>query len=84
MWSYFDQADVSYQVGIPTSQAKDGQYTPVFYKGALVIVDEVDCIMYENPSMFHAFIQGNCCVAFTATPDDGEADTIEATILKHM
>ena len=40
--------------------------------------------MYDNPSMFHAFIQGNCCVAFTATPDDGESETVEATILKYM
>jgi hypothetical protein len=54
------------------------------YKGALVIVDEADVIMYDNPSMFHAFIQGNCCVAFTATPDDGESETVEATILKYM
>ena len=49
-----------------------------------MIVDEADDIMYANPSAFHAFIQGNCCVAFTATPDDGDANSVEATILKHM
>lgn len=54
------------------------------YNGALVIVDEADTLMYDNPSLFHAFIQGNCCIAFTATPDDGDTKSVEATILKHM
>ena len=49
-----------------------------------MIVDEADCIMYDNPSMFHSFIQGNCCIAFTATPDDGDAESVESTILDHM
>ena len=84
MWSYFPSADVSYQVGIPISQGKDGECTPVVYNGALVIVDEADNIMYDNPSIFHTFIQGSCCIALTATPDDGDVDTIETNILKHM
>lgn len=62
----------------------NGEYTTVVLKGALIIVDEADSIMYDNPSAFHTFIQGNCCIAFTATPDDGETKGIEAKILKHM
>ena len=77
MWSYFPSADISYQVGIPSSHEKDGEHTPVLFSGALVIVDEADAIMYDNPSMFHKYIQGNCCVAYTATPDDGDDESIE-------
>lgn len=54
------------------------------YEGALVIVDEADGIMFDNPTTFHTFIEGNCCIAFTATPDDGDTKSIEASILKHM
>lgn len=84
MWAYFKGAAVLYQVGLPKLQGQEEEYTPVVYKGALVIVDEADSIMYDNPSMFHTFIQGNCCIAFTATPEDGDAKSVEASILKHM
>lgn len=47
-----------------------------------MIVDEVDSIMYDNPVEFYSFVQGNCCIAFTATPDDGDVNSVETTILK--
>jgi len=38
--------------------------------GELVIVDESDSLMYNNPDKFRDFIAKCACVCFTATPDD--------------
>jgi hypothetical protein len=36
----------------------------------LVIVDEADAIMYEDPEKFREFVSKCACICFTATPDD--------------
>lgn len=34
----------------------------------LIIVDEADTFMLDNPESFSTFIQSCCCICFTATP----------------
>ena len=49
MWVLYGDAEqaIEYRVGIPED---------IDQRGALVIIDEVDSIMFEDPSKFLAFI----------------------------
>jgi hypothetical protein len=49
---------ISYHVGI--------DFKPV--ENALIIVDEADYFMFENPPKFQTFVKDSACICFTATP----------------
>lgn len=50
----------------------------------LVIVDEADCFMFNDPTGFKSFISKTCCLCFTATPDNQDPEGIEAKILNSL
>ena len=49
-------------------------------QGELVIVDEADTFMLNNPEKFAALIQECCCICFTATPDNCDPNGVEAKV----
>lgn len=57
---FVDDADtkVSYHVGIG--------FTPE--KGSLVLIDEADTYMLDDPEKFREFTSANVCIGLTATP----------------
>jgi len=38
--------------------------------GELVIIDEADFLIYDDPVKFRDFVVKCACICFTATPDD--------------
>jgi hypothetical protein len=42
----------------------------------------VDDLIYRDPTGFKAFIDGNRCISFTATPHDGDPKGMEVETLQ--
>ena len=49
----------------------------------LLIYDESDHILFNNPDKFDSFTSSNPCVCFTATPG-GEDKNLEEAVLQHL
>jgi hypothetical protein len=52
--------------------------------GELVIIDESDATMYEDPVKFREFVAKCACICFTATPDDQDPKGVDTMVLKAM
>ena len=50
----------------------------------LIIIDEADSLMFQNPDKFASFIQDSYCICFTATPDNCERDGVERKVVEAM
>jgi hypothetical protein len=55
---------VSYHVGI--------DFKPI--DNAVIIVDEADYFMFEDPPKFKLFVKDSACICFTATPADSTVE----------
>ena len=49
--------------------------------GELVVVDEADALMFKDPTAFQKFTSSCACICFTATPDNQQANGIEAKVV---
>ncbi len=49
----------------------------------LLIFDESDSLLFEDPAKFDSFIGSNPCISLTATPG-GNGNSLEIDVLKHM
>jgi hypothetical protein len=52
--------------------------------GELIIVDESDTATFESPENFAKLINGRACICFTATPDNCDANGIEAKVVSTL
>ena len=70
---FIDKSDVKvqYHVGI--------DFQPQL--GALVLIDEVDTYMLDDPEKFRQFTSANVCIGLTATP---AMNKMEATVVEFM
>ena len=50
----------------------------------LVIVDEADALMFNDPIKFQQFTSDCACICFTATPDNQQAKGLEARVVTSM
>ena len=50
----------------------------------LVIVDEADALMFNDPIKFQQFTSDCVCICFTATPDNQQAKGLEARVVASM
>ena len=57
---YTEGAEVEYHVGI-NFEVKAGE---------LLIIDEADCFIFNQPEQFMKLIKECACICFTATPDN--------------
>lgn len=67
----YDESQVEYHLGC--------NFEPT--EGGLVIVDEIDAIMFKDPIKFNEVVSGCLVIGFTATPDNFKADGAENRIL---
>ena len=49
----------------------------------LIIVDESDALLFEQPKLFNDFISKNPCICLTATPGN-DSDGVEKKVLEHL
>ena len=70
----YDKDKVEYHVGI--------DFTP--QSGELIIVDEADTFMLNDPERFDMLIQEHKCLCFTATPDNCDPQGVEAKIISSL
>jgi len=49
--------------------------------GELVIIDEADFLIYDDPEKFRDFAAKCACICFTATPDDQDPLGMEIKVL---
>ena len=50
----------------------------------VLVFDEVDELLFENPVVFARFIKNHSVIALTATVDDAQKDSIERSIIEHL
>lgn len=50
----------------------------------LIIVDEADTLIFEDPIKFRQFIQKNACLCFTATPETTQSKGLETKVFAAM
>lgn len=67
----YDESQVEYHLGC--------DFKPV--EGELIIVDEIDVLMFKNPIKFDETINGCLVVGFTATPDNYKPTGAERRII---
>ena len=53
-------------------------------KNSLILVDESDRMMFEEPKAFLRFVNGTFCVCFTATPSNCDEHGVEAEVIKAL
>ena len=68
------EGEVEYHVGIDFVAAE----------GELVVIDEADALLYNDPVKFRDFICVNACICFTATPDDWDPNGMDSKVLVAM
>jgi len=51
-------------------------------ENSLILVDESDRLMFEQPKFFAGFIKKKFCICFTATPDNCDQHGVEAEVTK--
>lgn len=61
---------IAYYCGIDELFPKEEGDTAIVKAGELIIVDESDCFVFDNPAKFKQLIAETCCICFTATPGD--------------
>ena len=49
----------------------------------MLIIDECDALLFEQPRQFHLFINKNACICLTATPGNNN-DGVEKKVLEHL
>ena len=75
MWlSGVSNATVKYEMGIGF-EAEDN---------SLILVDESDRLMFENPAKFKNFVNKKFCICFTATPNNWDEKDVEAAVIKAL
>ena len=67
----YDEGRVQYHLGCDFKPAE----------GELVIIDEIDAIMFKNPVNFNEVMSSCLVLGFTATPDNFKADGAENRVL---
>lgn len=50
----------------------------------LIIVDEADVFIFENPVKFRQFVSKNACLCYTATPETSQTKGLEARVFTPM
>ena len=53
-------------------------------KNSLILVDESDRMMFEEPGAFLRFVNGTFCICFTATPSNCDQQGVEAEAIKAL
>ena len=71
---YEDSSYVEYHLGCEFKAAQ----------GELVIVDEADTFIFNEPQAFSAMVEECCCICFTATPDNCDAKGVEAKVISAL
>ena len=51
--------------------------------GELIIYDESDALLFNNPGQFNTFTGDNPCICLTATPGGKDGD-LEEKVIKHL
>ena len=51
---------------------------------SLILVDESDRLMFEEPKLFADFVNKKFCICFTATPNNCDQEGIEAEVVKAL
>ena len=67
----YDECQVQYHLGC--------DFKPT--EGELVIIDEIDAIMFKDPVKFNEVMNGCLVLGFTATPDNFKVDGAENRVL---
>jgi len=52
--------------------------------GELIIIDESDTATFSSPHKFAALVDGRVCICFTATPDNGDPNSVEAKVIQAL
>jgi len=69
-----DDGVVEYHVGFSFAPKED----------ELVVIDEGDALIFEDPSFFRGFIAQCACICLTATPDDDDPTGVEAKVISTL
>jgi hypothetical protein len=73
-WTFFEETTgrIEYHVGLEFEH-KDNE---------MIIFDEVDSLMFYNPTRFKQVINKCIAVGFTATPDNNKTSGIEKSVVQ--
>ena len=69
------------------SQSKVEYHTGLDFEpeeNSLILVDESDRLMFEQPKVFADFIKKKFCICFTATPNNCDQHGVEAEVTKFL
>jgi hypothetical protein len=84
---YRDKSDFEHLWNLASCQDKVEYHVGIDFKpekNSLVLVDESDKMMFEEPKAFAKFLIGTFCICFTATQSNCDPQGVETEVIKAL